>query len=69
MTKNYTFAIEADTEQEADTIAKALNTIYQKIENKDLIWVAGHIEKDPKVINKVINIANNPIVKKLFFNH
>mgnify|MGYP001339396905 CR=1 FL=1 len=66
MIKSYTFKIEAENEKQTDEIANALNVIYQKIENKDLIWVAAKIQEDPKVINKVINIANNPIVKNLF---
>lgn len=68
MTKKYTFEIEAQTEREADELAKALDTIYRKVKNEDLVWVAGHLQKNPNVINQVKNVANNPLVKKMFFN-
>jgi len=64
--KKYQFTIKAENEEETRKIAEALNVIYLHIGNKDLKWVADHIKKDPKVIQKVIKIANNPMVKAMF---
>lgn len=62
----FTFSIEAETEARAKEIAQALNTVYKRIATEDLIWVAKKIQEDPKVINKVKKLANNPLVKNLF---
>jgi len=61
----YTFKISGNTKEEADQMAKALHVVYTSIKNEDLIWVSQKIKEDPKVINKVVKIANNPLVKKL----
>lgn len=61
-----TFNIEASSQEEANNIAKALSTIYTKVPNAHLLTIAVEIEKDPKVIGKVLKIANNPLVKKLW---
>jgi hypothetical protein len=62
----FQFDIEAETQERARQIAQSLNTIYKKINKDDLVWVANKINEDPKVIEKVKKVANNPIVKKLF---
>jgi len=62
----YNLTIKADTKEKADIIASALNTIYQKIDDQHLIWIADKIIEDPLVIAKVIRISNNPLVKKMF---
>jgi len=62
----YNLTIKADTKENADKIASALNTIYQKIDDQHLIWIADKIIEDPLVISKVIRISNNPLVKKMF---
>jgi len=62
----YTFKISGNTKEEADQLAKALHVVYTSIKNEDLIWVAEKIKEDPKVINKVVKISNNPLVKRLW---
>ncbi|MCB0397953.1 MAG: hypothetical protein KDC05_06285 [Bacteroidales bacterium] len=62
----YNFKISGKTKEEADQLAKALHVIYTSIKNEDLIWVSEKIKEDPKVINKVVKIANNPLVKRLW---
>lgn len=66
MEYNYNFKISGQTKQEADRIARALNVVYTNIKNEDLIMVAEKIKEDPMVIKKVIKIANNPLVKRLW---
>jgi len=66
MEYSYNFKISGETKEEADQIAKALNVVYTNIKNEDLILVAEKIKEDPMVINKVIKIANNPLVKRLW---
>jgi hypothetical protein len=62
----YTFKISGNTKEEADQLAKAHHVVYTSIKNEDLIWVSEKIKEDPKVINKVVKIANNPLVKRLW---
>jgi len=62
----YDIKIDAPTEQSANETAEALFTIYQKIDKQHLVWVANKIKEDPNVIKKVIGIANNPLVQKMF---
>jgi len=62
---NYNLTIKSGSKEQADKIAKALNIIYQKIGDEHLVWVADKISEDPTVIQKVIRIANNPLVKNL----
>jgi len=63
---SYTFKISGESKENADQIAKALHVVYTNIKNEDLIWVSEKIKEDPKVINKVVKIANNPLVKRLW---
>ncbi|MDR2011413.1 MAG: hypothetical protein LBQ22_13115 [Bacteroidales bacterium] len=63
---NIKITIEANDSNEANQIIKSLLAIYKHLSTEDLIAVAGHIEKDPKIINKVKSIADNPFVKTLF---
>jgi hypothetical protein len=62
----YTFKISGKTKEEADQIAKALHVVYTHVKNEDLIMVAEKIKEDPNVIKKVVKIANNPLVKRLW---
>lgn len=66
MVFNYTLKIDGTSKAEADKIAEALNTLYKQVRNEDLLWVANKIKEDPRVISKVIKIANNPLVKNLW---
>ncbi len=66
MEYSYNFKICGQTKEEADQIAKALNVVYTSIKNEDLIMVAEKIKEDPLVISKVVKIANNPLVKRLW---
>ena len=63
---NYNFKVEANSKEEADKIATAMNTLYKHINNDDLVWVSAKIREDPKVISKVVKLANNPMVKRLW---
>jgi len=62
----YTFKINGKTKEEADLLAKALHVVYTHVKNEDLILVAEKIKEDPNVIKKVVKIANNPLVKRLW---
>jgi hypothetical protein len=66
MEYSYNFKIGGQTKEEADQIAKALNVLYTNINNEDLLMVAEKIKEDPQVIRKVVKIANNPLVKRLW---
>lgn len=66
MEYSYNFKISGNTKEEADQLAKALHVVYTSIKNEDLIWVSEKIKEDPKLINKVVKIANNPLVKRLW---
>lgn len=58
--------IQAASSNEANEITKSLLTIYKHLSTEDLKIISGHIEKDPAVVQKVRNIADNPFVRKLF---
>jgi hypothetical protein len=64
--KKYQFTIVGANEQECADIAKALNIIYKHIDKEHLKWVANKLKEDPKIIQKVIKISDNPIVKAIF---
>ncbi len=66
MEYSYNFKISGETKADADKIAKALHVVYINIKNEDLLMVAEKIKEDPMVINKVVKIANNPLVKRLW---
>jgi len=63
---SYNFKISGETKEQADQIARALHVVYTHVKNEDLILVAEKIKEDPNVIKKVIKIANNPLVKRLW---
>jgi len=58
--------VNAISEQEAKQVSEALKVIATSISGKDIIWVSGKIKEDPSVIRKVIDIANNPFVQRMF---
>ena len=58
--------VNAISEKEANESAEAIKVIASAISAKDIIWVAEKIQEDPSVIRKVIDIANNPFVQRLF---
>ena len=66
MEYTYNFKISGNTKNEAHKIARALHVVYTNIKNEDLVMVADKIKEDPNVIKKVVKIANNPLVKKLW---
>ncbi|HPE55606.1 MAG TPA: hypothetical protein P5514_12400 [Bacteroidales bacterium] len=63
---NYNFKISGESKEQADQTAKALHVLYTSVNDSDLQWVAEKIKEDPRVISKVIKIANNPLVKKMW---
>lgn len=66
MLHNRLFQIEAASQHEADEIAKALHIIYVHVNRNDLVAIANAIQKEPGIINKVVRVSNNPLVRKLF---
>ena len=66
MEYTYPFKIDAPSKPEADRIALAMDTLYRTVNNDDLVWVAEKIKEDPGVIKKVMKLASNPMVKRLW---
>lgn len=58
--------VNAISEKEATETGEAIKVIASAISARDIIWVAVKIKEDPSVIRKVIEVANNPFVQKLF---
>lgn len=61
-----TFNVECNTPQEATRLKSAHQTIATYLPAADLLWVASQIRANPKIIQKVKALANNPLLQKLF---
>lgn len=53
-------------EREIRQIATALSIIVSRVPNEHIITIGEEIQKDPKVIGKVVNFSKSKIVKTFF---
>ncbi len=62
-TKNFTFSIEGNSEAQVNETASALNIIYQKSENTDLIYLSKKISEKPGLIAKAVNALKLGLIR------
>ncbi len=58
--------ISARDASQADRLKNAIQRIASKLSPEDILAIDQAMQKDPQIIPKVLKVANNPIVKRLF---